>query len=358
MWILNIIICLFYLQPSIGELKQVQTIFRHGNRTPTNGTNVYPNDPYVNETYEPDGLGALTNDGKRLAYKLGQYFRDRYDDFLGPFYSKKIIQFYSSEVDRVIMTGELVAAGLYPAVGLQRWNIDLNWQPVPVWPIPAAYNIYGGIFCKGFKKMVSNVEQTDEGVKRYIKENKDIYEYLSQHTGANITQDKVFNLRQILFAQRDIGLELPEWTKPVFPDGKLDELAASDIIIRSRTTKLKQLTGGIWIKELLKNVDNYINNSDTRKAFMYAAHELNIAYLLAALDNFDNQIPYYCNSIIFELHEEDNEYYVQIFYKNKDNLRTLQIPGCDDKLCPLDHFRKFVQPVIPQDMITLCESEN
>lgn len=358
MWILNIIICLFYLQPSIGELKQVQTIFRHGNRTPTNGSYVYPNDPYGNNTYEPEGLGALTNDGKRLAYKLGQYFRDRYDEFLGPLYSKKVITFYSSEVDRVVMTGELVAAGMYPPVGIQRWNTDLNWQPIPVWPIPPAYSMYGGLFCKSFKKMVSDVEQTDEGVKRYIKENKDIYEYLSKHTGTNITQDKVFNLRQILFAERDIGLELPEWTKPVFPDGKLDELVASDILIRSRTTKLKQLTGGIWIKELLKNVDNYINNTDTKKAIMYAAHELNIAYLLVALDNYDNQVPYYCNSIIFELHEEDNEYYVQIFYKNKDQVRILQIPGCGDKMCPLDVFRKFVQPVIPEDMVTLCESEN
>lgn len=55
-----------------------------------------------------------------LAYKLGEYFRERYGEFLGPFYSSKDIQFYSSEVERVVMTTELVAAALYPPVGIQR----------------------------------------------------------------------------------------------------------------------------------------------------------------------------------------------------------------------------------------------
>jgi len=33
-------------------------LFRHGPRTPVS---TYPNDPYINETYEPFGWGALTN---------------------------------------------------------------------------------------------------------------------------------------------------------------------------------------------------------------------------------------------------------------------------------------------------------
>ena len=53
---------------------------------------------------------------------------------------------------------------------------------------------------------------------------------------------------------------------------------------------------------------------------MYAAHDPNIACILSALDNFDNEIPYYGNSLMFELHEDDNEYYVQVkkvlFIKN------------------------------------------
>ena len=354
MWTLKIIVYLFYIHSSIAELKLVQTVFRHGHRNPTNGIKVYPNDPYVNLTYEPEGYGALTNKGKMTGYKLGEYFRERYGEFLGPLYSKQDIQFYSSNVDRVIMTTELVAAALYPPVGEQRWNHHLNWQPVPVWPQPSHNNMYGAVFCKSYKQLSSAIQATDPDIKRYIEKNKDVYKYLSYYTGNNITQDNVFKLRQILFAERDIGLELPEWTKSVFPNGKLDELAVSDIRIRTRTTKLKQLSGGMWIKVLLENVDNYLNKKDTKKAFMYGGHELNIAFILAALDNFDNQIPHYCSTIIFELHEDNNEYYVQLIHKDKDDVRTLKIPGCDDKMCLLDTFRKVVEPIIPEDVVALC----
>uniref|UniRef100_A0AAR5QGY8 acid phosphatase n=1 Tax=Dendroctonus ponderosae TaxID=77166 RepID=A0AAR5QGY8_DENPD len=36
-------------------------LFRHGNRTPDSVQEMYPNDPYLIETYYPTGLGQLTN---------------------------------------------------------------------------------------------------------------------------------------------------------------------------------------------------------------------------------------------------------------------------------------------------------
>lgn len=54
------------------------------------------------------------------SYKLGQYFRERYDQFLGPIYRKDDIYFRADEVDRIVMTGQLVASGLYPPNGEQK----------------------------------------------------------------------------------------------------------------------------------------------------------------------------------------------------------------------------------------------
>lgn len=80
--------------------------FRHGARTPDS---TYPLDPHVNETFEPFGLGQLTNvssivccttrmirqlikrlklflffkTGKQQMFELGEFLRDRYDEFLG-----------------------------------------------------------------------------------------------------------------------------------------------------------------------------------------------------------------------------------------------------------------------------------
>lgn len=167
------------------------------------------------------------------SYKLGQYFRERYDEFLGPIYLKDTIWFRADEIDRIVMTGELVAAGLYPPYKEQmwsetfngllslyqpktidanetikscRWNAHLNWQPVPVWAPPMSTDyLYNGMFCKNFKKWRNEVETTDSGVLKFQQDHRAIYKYLSVHTGGNITQRDTFNLRQILYAQvRDI----------------------------------------------------------------------------------------------------------------------------------------------------------
>ena len=149
----------------------------------------------------------------------------------------------------------------------------------------------------------------------------------------------------------------------------------------------------MWIREWLNHVDDHLNKNDTRKAFMYASHDLNVAYILVALDNFDDEIPHYGGCLMFELHEEDDEYYVQVqtiilsnvllaiwisilretfniskrlfeflhvillymqvLYRNKGNVRTLKFPNCD-KMCTLEGFRKFVTPVIPTSPKAVC----
>ena len=59
-WIFRIMVCVLSCQASFAELKLVQTVFRHGNRMPSE-INYYPNHPYDNYTYEPAGPGGLTN---------------------------------------------------------------------------------------------------------------------------------------------------------------------------------------------------------------------------------------------------------------------------------------------------------
>ncbi|XP_076643313.1 venom acid phosphatase Acph-1 [Halictus rubicundus] len=353
-WILTIIGCLAYLQLCHAELKLLQAVFRHANRMPTNGRKTYPNDPYDDLTYEPEGYGGLTNVGKMSSFKLGEYFRERYNEFLGPVYTKETIWFRADEIERIVMTGELVAAGMYPPSKEQMWNPHLNWQPIPVWAPPMATDyLYNGLNCANFWQWRADVEKNDCGVAKFESENKDVYKYLSEHTGGNITQSRVFSLRQLLYAQRDIGLELPEWTKEVFP-GKLDDLAVYDILIRNRTPKMKQLLGGVWIKEWLNRVNDYLNRNDNRKAFMYASHELNLAAILVALDNFDYKVPSYSSTIMFELHEKNNQHFIQILYRNEGKIKTLKIPGCGTDLCPLETFKKFVAPVLPENVEELC----
>lgn len=74
--------------------------------------------------------------GKVGLHKLGVSFRQRYDGFLSAKYSPSQIRIQSSDYDRCLMSASLVLAGLYPPIGVQLWNPDLQWQPIPVHSAP------------------------------------------------------------------------------------------------------------------------------------------------------------------------------------------------------------------------------
>ncbi|KAG7210240.1 hypothetical protein KM043_011788 [Ampulex compressa] len=358
LWILAILGCLCQIDTSSAELKFLQVIFRHGNRNPLKGDEIYPNDPYVNYTYPPEGYGALTNTGKMTEYKFGQYLHKRYGAWLGPIYSDKIVKFYASHKDRTVMSAELAAAALFPPAKEQMWNPALHWQPIPVWTVSADEDkrLFDVPQCPNFWKMRKELEEKNPHLIAQRWRYQPLYDYLSLHTGSNITQELTFVLRQFLFAQLDIGLTLEEWTHAVFPNGALDAAATYDMIIQSYTRQMKQLMGGIWLRKWLHHVDKYLSlaSKDEPKAVFYAAHELNIAGILNALNCFDNKIPWYAASLMFELHEEDGDLYVKIVHKDKDVVRTLEVPGCYSTMCPLKVFRRIVAPLIPADPQQLC----
>ncbi|XP_011701328.1 PREDICTED: venom acid phosphatase Acph-1-like [Wasmannia auropunctata] len=120
-----------------SEVKLVNVIFRHGDRTPDSTYEMFPNDPYLNYTFYPTGFGQLTKEGKKREYSLGKFLRFRYNDFLGSLYTPKRVVCHSSDVDRAKMSSQLVLAGLFPPKNIQRWNPFLNWQPIPISYLPA-----------------------------------------------------------------------------------------------------------------------------------------------------------------------------------------------------------------------------
>ncbi|RWS10302.1 Lysosomal acid phosphatase precursor-like protein, partial [Dinothrombium tinctorium] len=86
----------------------VAIVSRHGDRTPVK---FYPNDPYRNESYWPDGLGELTQMGKKRMFNLGRYLRKRYSFFLTNESCEMYIQ--SSERSRCKESANEIARGIY-----------------------------------------------------------------------------------------------------------------------------------------------------------------------------------------------------------------------------------------------------
>ena len=64
----------------LGQLLQVQILFRHTDRTPVS---FYGTDPYKDYDW-PEGIGALIEKGKERAYEFGEELKQRYSNaFLG-----------------------------------------------------------------------------------------------------------------------------------------------------------------------------------------------------------------------------------------------------------------------------------
>lgn len=66
------------------------------------------------------------------SYKLGEFFRRRYDKLLGDKYSPKKVYIQSTDVDRCLCSAEAVLAGLFQPTEAEKWNKEILWQPIPV----------------------------------------------------------------------------------------------------------------------------------------------------------------------------------------------------------------------------------
>lgn len=74
--------------------------------------------------------------GKQRSYLVGQYIRRRYDGFLSKLYLPDEIKIRTTNFDRTKMTALAALAAIFPPPPAQKWNPNLDWQPVPYDTLP------------------------------------------------------------------------------------------------------------------------------------------------------------------------------------------------------------------------------
>ena len=109
-----------------STLKLLQILHRHGDRTPTD---FFDGDPYGKDLdkYWPNGLGQLTLKGKHRMYKLGQFFRTNYFEFLNKTNPKQVYVRSSIE-HRCIESAGALLAGAFPPGKVFNLTIDLIFR--------------------------------------------------------------------------------------------------------------------------------------------------------------------------------------------------------------------------------------
>lgn len=119
-------------------------------------------------------------------YKLGQFFRDRYNLLLGVGYEPYKIYVQSSGYDRCIMSAQVFLAALFlPETEQDKWNRDILWQPVPVHnSIPKGTS--GDSKCPALAALFEELQKNSKELHEFLEKYPGIFEEWSLKSGQDI----------------------------------------------------------------------------------------------------------------------------------------------------------------------------
>ncbi|CAG9854775.1 unnamed protein product [Phyllotreta striolata] len=340
---------------SSDTLVYVHLLFRHGDRCPEKN-NLYKSSPYYNESYfKPYGFGQLTNKGKLRSYNVGKEIRARYKGFLDEEYSIDLIDARSSDFNRTKASLQAMLAGLFPPTEELNWLPGFNWQPIPTTYVERSRDkemfAFGCPMWDATLDEYSKTQQDNETTSKYD----DLLKFLTEKTGENYDFLNAYYLYFGFKILQELNYTLPDWGNDVYPY-PLKNLTLDYYDMITATSKLRQLTGGYLLKNIVDDVQKRINDqSISRTMSLWCGHENNIAALLKVMKVPRNDdIASYGSYIAMEVHRVNGTYGFQVLYRNKEaQAKVLKLPGCEE-FCPMDSFMRIVREDLPVDD-SVCE---
>ncbi|XP_011499820.1 PREDICTED: venom acid phosphatase Acph-1-like [Ceratosolen solmsi marchali] len=339
--------------PNGFNLELIQVLFRHGARSCSKTEATRMSAEHIDQSFqEAVGDAQLTNYGKSQAYGLGCALRDRYAGFLGAGYRPEDVYARSSDYDRTKMSLQLVLAGLYPPIGHQIWNSELNWMPIPYDYKPIMEDILlVPFFNKRYQQHLSEAFNSAT-VQEKLKKIQELSNLLFE--SGIITEKKsislinalvIFNVSYIYKAQ---NATLPRWCSQNIYD-VLKGVYSDYLDIMSMTLEEKKSSGGILIKEFLENFDADDQKTNKKKMYLYSGHDFTLASFINAHTLQYSEYPKFSSAVILEkLRDTQNKLYVRILIYNGKEFTTLKLWNHGD-LCTINEYLKAVKNVIPTD---------
>ena len=122
--------------------------------------------------------------------------------------------------------------------------------------------------CPRYNEALQEVLQLPE-VQRELRQTQQLFENLQNFTGMNISSAAdVTSLFITLWAEQLYGLELPEWTTGYYPQ-QMEFMASQSYVYNAYTTEMRRIKGGPFLKEFLKQLNNFVAGARERKMYLY-----------------------------------------------------------------------------------------
>ncbi|RZB38950.1 His Phos 2 domain containing protein, partial [Asbolus verrucosus] len=298
--------------------------------------------------------------GIQNQYDLGLWLRDRYSDFLPSRYSPRTIRAVSTDVDRTLMSAEATLAGLFQPTESEKWNKNINWQPVPIHTAPPEDDPLLAMkkFCKKYNRLFNEL-LTSKHIREINEINKNLFDFLSENSGESVRD--VYDVEFIyntLLTQNLSNKTLPEWAMEVYPD-KMKPSVILRFKLPCYNQELARLKTGLLFGEIVKNFKEFAENSIRKasKLLMFSGHDSTLADVLTTMGAFNDEIPSYSSAIIIELYrnETDLNPYVNVFFRNNTGIHNITLENCDFD-CDFGNFVQIFEPII-QSNLTQWEEE-
>ncbi|EYC44342.1 hypothetical protein Y032_0464g1928 [Ancylostoma ceylanicum] len=362
----TLLILLTSLNTAHSELVFVTGLWMHGDTAP--GAIPYPNDEN-DESSWPRGFGALTNKGIKKMYDLGRWLRDRYIEdmkFLSPNNARYEVLIQSSKEPYTVESAQAVAAGLFPAEGNRVWADEgLNaWQPFYIHVNndsshdlvlrPAMYDC---------PPVDSDIEdERFEMRKKFDAEHPDLLAKLGPITGLAPVNFLVLTRLYGIQTEIDHGLPQPDWVTETYKGKEMiDWIREVKTLARTayfNSKRKARMRAGVLLDTLLTFIQNAAYQRYLPKAVFSSTHDGTIFPLMYAMGISDGQLVQPGSLLLMELHEEEENYLVKLWWKNStDELHQLALPSCELD-CPLENFEDLLRPMRLDisDVHEVCEN--
>ncbi|KAJ8721048.1 hypothetical protein PYW08_006513 [Mythimna loreyi] len=339
------------------ELMFALVVNRHGERSPdVDELSLSDQQELILNLTALEGPEGLTNVGKRRAYQIGKYYRQRYGyqghKLISNLYLRDEISIRSTDKERTKMTIQVAMAACYPPEPEQQWDEGLGklWQPVPYTAVPLSEDYlryYSN--CQRFKTLMAEAKR--DSLNEEFAPFLDLIPLLKNKTGVDFAENPLMfeALYDLYRSTISLGLDIPEWAKPLLP--RLSEAGRLAYRLYFRNNEMKKLGGGILLNTFVQAGNDLIAGKQvSQRLRLISGHDFNIGALMdvASVQN-DQTIPEYGSVFALELYRyrSTGVYTVLPVYLPKageSSALHLRIKGCDESHhCSFSKFKEMTK---------------
>lgn len=363
-------------------LVAVFSVIRHGDRSPTS---FYPNDPFKNESFWPDGVGEMNKWGRDRMSQSGTLYFQRYKEFLRdsdgwPVYAK------SSVRNRAIQSADLFLGSFLkedkPLVNVSSMIVQDQLMLTTTYPCNKSNIAWLNWFSSG--EVTGYIANNTEGIKR-----------LENYTGDFYLSQTPYTLRNLEFLATTLEIERDEWYKLNVPSWAREQsnidlmadLKRHAYLFDWRPADVQRYRVGPLLGDIRDNIAKVVNGSSKQRFFLYSTHDVNQVLLLQALNMYEqigNWPTSYSSAIVVEVYNTtDGQYLLRTLYREvvtTDSSTSvplklklvdhpLNITACNDleltfesnqteSWCLFEHFQTLIHDKVPLNYDQECRTNS